>query len=74
MTTPLRLGSPAALAVGPFLAVLAYVVCVLIAHEDGLGRTADGPRPGEALPSASGNPVAGPDRPLVDVPPAGPPA
>ena len=74
VTTPLRLGSPAALAVGPFLAVLAYVVGVLTAHDDGLGRIEDSPGPEEPLPSAAGSPSAGPERPLVDVPPGRPPA
>jgi hypothetical protein len=74
VTTPLRLGSPAALGVGPFMAVLAYVLGVLTAHDDGLGRTPDGRGPGERLPAASGTPSAGPERPLVDAPPGGPPA
>ncbi len=68
VTTSLTLGSPAALAVAPFTAVLAYVVAVLTTHDDGLGRT------GEALrgrSSAAGPSVAGPERPLVDVPPTG---
>ena len=68
VTTSLTLGSPAALAVAPFSAVLAYVVAVLTTDDDGLGRT------GVASPgwSAAGvATVAGPERPLVDVPPTG---
>ena len=38
MTTSLTLGSLPALAVGPFTAVLAYVVAVLYVADDGLGR------------------------------------
>jgi hypothetical protein len=74
VTTPLGLGSPAALAVGPFMAVLAYVVGALTAHDDGLGRTGGRPGPEEQLSSTDGSPFAGPERPLVDVPPGGPPA
>ena len=43
VTTPLSLGSLAALAVAPFTAVLAYLVAVLYVADDGLGRTADVP-------------------------------
>ncbi len=73
VTTSLRLGSPAALAVAPFLAVLAYVVGTLTSHDDGLGRPVEavGPSAGEY---AAGLPLAGPGRPLVDVPPARPQA
>ena len=39
VTTSLTLGSPAALAVAPFTALLAYVVAVLMTDDDGLGRT-----------------------------------
>jgi hypothetical protein len=74
VTTSLTLGSPAALAVAPFLAVLAYVVAALTSHDDGLGRTAEVSRPGAEALSVAGPPVAGPDRSLVDVPPAGPQA
>lgn len=70
VTTSLSLGSPAALAVAPFMAVLAYVVAALTSHDDGLGRTADPADPGGQVPAY---PVApGPERPLVDVPPARP--
>ena len=72
VTTSLTLGSPAALAVAPFMAVLAYVVATLTAHDDGLGRAAEAARPGGQVPSAAGTAVPGPERPLVDVPPAGP--
>jgi hypothetical protein len=71
VTTSLTLGSPAALAVAPFMAVLAYVLATLTSHDDGLGRTGGGGRPGAQAPPP-GPPVPGPDRPLVDVPPAGP--
>lgn len=54
VTTSLTLGSPAALAVAPFMAVLAYVVGVLITDDDGLGRTGS---PGTAIPGTG--PAAG---------------
>jgi hypothetical protein len=71
VTTSLTLGSPAALAVAPFMAVLAYVVAALTSHDDGLGRT---PEPASAAGqlSTAGPSVAGPERPLVDVPPTWP--
>lgn len=72
VTTSLTLGSPTALAVAPFMAVLAYVVAALTTQDDGLGRTAEILRPDEQLPSAAGPAVPGPERPLVDVPPAWP--
>jgi hypothetical protein len=71
VTTPLTLGSPAAIAVASFTAVLAYVLGVLTVHDDGLGRTGEAPHAGEP-PSAVGPAATGPERPLVDVPPAGP--
>jgi hypothetical protein len=74
VTTSLTLGSPAALAVAPFTAVLAYVVATLTSHDDGLGRTPEVARPGAQAPSTPGPPVPGSERPLVDVPPAGPQA
>ena len=43
VTTSLHLGSPAELAVGPFMALLVYVVAALYARTDGLGR----PEPGQ---------------------------
>lgn len=52
VTTSLSLGSLPALAFAPFAAVLAYLVPVLTAHHDDLGRTPD-PAPAEApLPAA----------------------
>jgi hypothetical protein len=68
VTTSLTLGSPAAIAVAPFMAVLAYVLGVLTAHDDGLGRTGESSSADE-LSSGAGPAVAGPERPLVDVPP-----
>jgi hypothetical protein len=74
VTTSLTLGSPAALAVAPFAALLAYVGAALAAHDDGLGRTPV--RPEHELPP-TGAPLAGapdPHRPMVDVPPGRPQA
>jgi hypothetical protein len=73
VTTSLTLGSPAAIAVAPFMAVLAYVVAALTVHDDGLGRTAEPPPPGGRFTAPDGSAAAGDDRPLVDVPPAWPP-
>jgi LPXTG-motif cell wall-anchored protein len=75
VTTSLTLGSPPAMAVAPFTAVLAYVLATLYTKSDDLGRTEP-----EPVPDASG--WAGPDdagalpeeRPLVDVPPPGRPS
>ncbi|WP_324277433.1 LPXTG cell wall anchor domain-containing protein [Blastococcus brunescens] len=39
VTTSLTLGSPPALALAPFTALVAYVAAVLYAPDDGLGRT-----------------------------------
>ena len=50
VVTPLRLGSPAALAVAPFVAVLAYVVSTLLTAAEDLNR----PDPVLAAPSAAG--------------------
>ena len=74
VTTSLTLGSPAALAVAPFMAVLVYVVVALTAHDDGLGRIPEPASPGGQLPSVAGPAAHGPERPLVDVPPARPQA
>ncbi|WP_164704642.1 LPXTG cell wall anchor domain-containing protein [Blastococcus litoris] len=41
VTTSLTLGSPPAMALAPFGALLAYVAAVLYARDDGLGRTAE---------------------------------
>lgn len=48
--TPLQLGSPAALAVAPFLAVLVYVVATLLTAAEDLDR----PDPAPGAPSAAG--------------------
>ncbi len=48
--TPLELGSPAALAVAPFLAVLGYVVSTLLSTSEDLDR----PDPAPAAPLAAG--------------------
>jgi hypothetical protein len=50
VTTPLTLGSVAALAVGPFVAVLSYVLLVIAAPGDDLGRPAPSAPPGEFAP------------------------
>ena len=72
VTTSLTLGSPAAIAVAPFTAVLAYVVAAILTHDDGLGRTVDSARPGEHVPSVAGPEVPGAERSLVDIPPGRP--
>ncbi|MGY1632081.1 hypothetical protein ACI784_10305 [Geodermatophilus sp. SYSU D01186] len=68
VTTGLALNSMAALAAGPFLGVLAYVVAALFAPAEDLDRPVPAPpfpAAGPGLPSAGGDP-----RMLVDVPPA----
>ncbi len=61
--TPLQLGSPAALAVAPFLAVLAYVVSTLLTAADDLDRADPAPAPlmdGGPLPEATPLPSPSP--------------
>ncbi|MGY1803932.1 LPXTG cell wall anchor domain-containing protein [Blastococcus sp. SYSU D00922] len=53
VTTSLTLGSPAAMALAPFGALLAYVAAVLYARDDGLGRTADPSPAGTDQPPVS---------------------
>ena len=69
VTTSLTLGSMPALAVGPFVAVLAYLVAALFSHRDDLGRT------GSAVPgpASAAEPVPPDvaDRTLVEAPPPG---
>jgi hypothetical protein len=78
VTTALRLGGLPALAVAPFAAVAAYLVPVLTAHGDDLGRVpaAGDPGPGSGPePSATADqaspPVSGLE--LADAPPPGRP-
>ncbi|MGY1593766.1 DUF2567 domain-containing protein [Geodermatophilus sp. SYSU D00708] len=52
VTTGLRLNSPAALAIGPFCAVLAYLLAALLAATEDLGRP-------DALPAAAAPPLPG---------------
>jgi Protein of unknown function (DUF2567) len=73
VTSSLTLGSLSALAVAPFMAILAYVFAVLYSRGDDLGRTGT-----VTVPLASGSTSAEDDalswaRPLVDVPPPGRP-
>ncbi|WP_369137710.1 DUF2567 domain-containing protein [Modestobacter versicolor] len=49
VTTGLSLGATAALAVGPFVAVLSYLVGTALTSRDDLGRTEDPPAPAEPL-------------------------
>ncbi|MGY1618031.1 hypothetical protein ACI797_14925 [Geodermatophilus sp. SYSU D00691] len=67
VTTSLTLNSLPALAVGPFCAVLVYLVAALFARRDDLGRDG-GPVPAPAAPQPLPAPA------LVDVPRAGRPA
>ena len=74
VTTSLTLGSPAAIAAAPFMALLAYIVAVLYAPGDDLGRT------GSVVAGTVGQPAVDQDddrhddRPLVDVPRPGRPS
>lgn len=85
VTTALRLGSLPALAVAPFMAILAYLAATLYAHDDGLGRASDATAPSSRAGSLpSGEPRPAPPlvedpavdggRPLVDAPPPGRPS
>ena len=60
VTTGLSLGATAALAVGPFVAVLAYLVATAMTPRDDLGRTEEPP---------AGPPPVGMQPPLPPVPP-----
>jgi hypothetical protein len=66
VTTRLALGSPPALALAPFAALLAYLVPVITVHRDDLGRTPDPDRSIAAQEATSG---ALDERPLENVPP-----
>ncbi len=57
VTTPLSLSALPALAVAPFAAVLAYLIGVVMARTDDLGRTTDLPRRGLDEPSEGGAPA-----------------
>jgi hypothetical protein len=66
VTTSLTMASLPALAMGPFAAVLAYLVGVLYVADDGLNRPVE-----LVAPPAAALPAADPDsRPMVDVPPS----
>jgi hypothetical protein len=73
VTTSLTLGSIPALALGPFGALLAYLVPVITAHRDDLDRT---PQPDRTSSPVAADGVDDPrdERPLVDVPPGRPSA
>jgi hypothetical protein len=68
VTTSLTMSSLPALAMGPFTAVLAYLVGVLYVADDGLNRP---PAPAVA-PTPLLPPVTPEERPMVEVPPSGP--
>jgi len=72
VTTALRLGGLPALFVGPFAAVFAYLVPVLVSHGDDLGRVPDDTSSGRA-PTSPGDPdeesAMPTGRDLVDAPP-----
>ena len=74
VTTSLTLGSPAAIAAATFMALLAYIVAVLYAPGDDLGRA------GSVVSGPVGQPAVDQDgdlhddRPLVDVPQPGRPS
>ena len=64
VTTSLTLGSPAALAVAPFTAVLAYVVAVLTTDDDGLGRTGSAGTASPGVEPAAGGAVPAGEEPV----------
>jgi LPXTG-motif cell wall-anchored protein len=65
LTTPLSLNATAALAVGPFAAVLVYLVATVLTSQDDLGRGDDEP---------AGAPAVAARPPLPPLPPVPPPA
>jgi LPXTG-motif cell wall-anchored protein len=71
VTTSLRLGSAAVLAVAPFMALLAYLVAVLCVHDDSLGRPPVDA--GRGAVADAPPPVLTAPRPLVEAPPRSPP-
>ena len=70
VTTALSLGSFAALAVAPFAALLAYLVGVVYARGDDLGRTGTGAVRTAGVPSDSAPSPLEDERPLVEAPPS----
>ena len=71
VTTSLTLGAPPALAVAPFMALLVYLLAVLYARGDDLGRE----EPAPAVAADTADDALPEERTLVDVPPSGrPPA
>jgi hypothetical protein len=72
VTSPLRLRSLPALAVGPFGALLAYLVPVVTVHRDDLGRTPGPELLGTRAPDADEPDAEEPDYDLVAVPPRHP--
>ncbi len=54
ITTGLQLGAVAAVAVGPFVAVLTYLVATTLATHDDLGREDDRPDDGRVAPPTAG--------------------
>lgn len=66
VTTSLTLGSLPALALAPFGAILAYLVPVITAHQDDLGRTPDPALLGRTVPPSEV------DQPLATVPTGSP--
>ena len=76
VTTALRLAGLPALAVAPFTAVFAYVLAVLAARGDDLGRVpdADVPAPDVPAPDVPAPDVPAPDVPAPDAPAPGAPA
>jgi hypothetical protein len=74
VTSSLTLGSLPSLAVAPFMAILAYVLGVLNARGDDLGRTGTVTAPPASGATTTGDDALRWERPLVDVPPPGRPA
>jgi hypothetical protein len=74
VTSSLTLGALPALAVAPFTAILAYVLAVLSARGDDLGRTGTIPAPPAQATVPPQDDDLPWDRSLVDVPPQGRPA
>jgi hypothetical protein len=74
VTTGLALHSLAALAVAPFVALLAYLVGVVYARGDDLGRAGGGTEPAGEEPTDDSEFPVEEERSLVQTPPAGRPS
>lgn len=74
ITTGVDLAATAALAIGPFAAVLTYLVAAALTPDDDLGRPDDAPRAQQQLPPRPPLPPVPPSAPRRQAPSQGPTA